>query len=197
MIISFDGLPGCIKHQIYAAVQEKSGKQIFLTRTDPNLHQAFIRNPKEHSFMYETNRLLSFSERYAESSGSKPLLIDSLYSLKNIYIDYLKHKEYLTDLEYSTFNRLYTQLYQEPQVIIYLFGTFENTYRRMKESVEHDRLNEYDYSEDEFKKLHYQFEWIYDINNCQIPIYKVSVEDDLDSIVRNIEEILKKIDILF
>lgn len=194
MIISFDGLPGCNKKQIYKAIEKKLGKKVFLTRPDSKLHQEFIKNPAQNSFIYETNRLLSFTEKYQQS---QTILVDSLYSLKNIYVDYLKHKEYLTDLEYSTFNRIYKQLYQEPQVIIYLFGTFENTYDRMKTNVEKDRSNKYDYSEDEFKKLHYQFEWIFDINNCQIPIYKVSVEDNIDSIVRNIEEILRKINTLF
>tara|TARA_R100001163_G_C5068402_1_gene208660 strand:- start:11298 stop:12113 length:816 start_codon:yes stop_codon:yes gene_type:complete len=271
MIISFEGLPGCRKNEIYNHLGTKLNLNILrMNDKDRALHHKFLKNPKENAFLYELNRLMSIVERTNEntvqnsqlntenslrSSSSGILLTDSInsetdliisntgpmgghtsaipscsspalpanpagealvvklsgnvfnpndqimtdssYSLRNVYIDYLKHCGWINEEEYSIFDRIYRSTYKVPQVMIYFFGSFENCYRRMLEEAKTDPENQYVYSEEEFKKLHYQYEWIFDTNNCQIPIYKVSVEDDIDSIIGNIKEILERIDILF
>lgn len=144
-------------------------------------------------------------------SRSKKILYDSLYSLKKVYVEFLTHQGWMNKYEYDTFMKFYYLLYTPPDVIIYFYGTFENAFNRMKQmsqqpiisSSENDNIQNdnqlirYNYSEEEFKKLHYQYEWVFDNNNCKIPIFKINVDDDLNVILNNIQAVLDKVDQVF
>jgi thymidylate kinase len=170
-----------------------------MRNVDPQLDQKFVNHPVRWAFTYETHRLLGLDELIntdlVENYNGNPdrqIIVDGMYSSRHVYANYLKHQEWITDREFTILDKLYKRLFTEPKVIIYLFGTFDNNFQRMSGGSGGDNK----YTEEEFKKLHYQFEWVFDTNNCQIPIYKVSVEDDLESIVGNIREILEKVDII-
>lgn len=302
MKISFEGLPGCRKKEIFQAIDQKFGYK-FNSSHDFNWHRRFLANPQKYSLTYELNRLIQFYHQFDnknqnkldpenssdkrnssdrknssdsekrnrldsgknKSDNTQHQLYDSLHSLKNVYVDYLVHQKWMNRSEYEVFMKFYRLLYVPPDIIIYFYGTFENTYRRMKNEVkesfsppdsidyltdhqlllnpinldpiellnreiileddlslisdddlqveeltqedllinekfshsEEDLLSEsyrYDYSKEEFKKLHYQFEWVFDNNNCRIPIFKVNIDDDLDVILNNLADILRKVE---
>ena len=132
----------------------------------------------------------------------KKVLYDSLYSIKKVYVEFMLYKKWMNKYEYDTFMKFYYLIYTPPDVIIYFYGTFENAFNRMKQMTYQtkktdNQLIRYEYSEEEFKKLHYQYEWVFDNNNCRIPIFKINVDDDLTIILNNIEAVLKKIDEVF
>jgi len=267
MKISFDGLPGCRKHEIFSAINKRFGLT-FQSSFDSEWHQRFLSDPTKYSLAYELNRLMSFYQQsdlflnihteqplinsdfkdYDEDNSdisdseysdeitdlnnldeddilnespekktfssnnllitttttvvnkptkTKKILYDSLYSLKKVYIEFLLHQGWLNKAEYDIFMKYYYLLYTPPDVIIYFYGTFENVFNRMKQMSHNNQLVIYNYSEEEFKRLHYSFEWAFNNNNCRIPIFKINVDDDLDVILNNIHAVLNKIDIVF
>jgi len=183
-MISIEGLPGCRKDEIYQALKEKHSLDV--NRSDTKEWQELlVSNPEKWILAYQMNRLITLNYQYS-GSGS---LYDSMYSIKKVYVEYLLRQNTLTTQEYDVFMRYYNLMFKAPDVIIYFFGTFENTYRRM---LEKSGSNHVSYSEEEFKQLHYQYEWVYDNNNCRIPIYKVNIDDKLDNILRNVVDIIEK-----
>ena len=195
MIISFEGLPGCRKDEIFKALHNL-GIHVNSTRhSDADFDQTFVITPTRWAFTYETNRLLGLDElintdlveNYNGLVADRHIIVDGLYSLRHVYANYIKHQNWITEREFNILDKMYKRLFTEPKILIYLFGNFDNNYQRTLVS------GEYKFSKEEFKKLHYQYEWVFDTNNCQIPIYKVSVEDDLESIVGNIREILQNL----
>ena len=197
MIISIEGLPGCRKREIYSRIEhELQVRVIRMSEQDREFHKRFLENPSKLGLVYEINRLLGICEQL-DIAEDQLVIVDSIFSLRNVYIYYLRDHGWLTDEEVATFERLYHRIMHIPKVMIYLFGSFEKSFERMRSEVKLEQDEQYEYDEEEFKKLHYQFEWVFDTNNCEIPIYKVSVEDDIDSIIRNFREIFDKISLIF
>ena len=187
MKISFEGLPGTQKDQIFQILTEQHGQ---LIKNSDNLewYNLFLSDPKKWALSYELNRLINFHYLHDNTESN---LYDSLYALKKVYVDYLLHQNIMTKHEYDTFMKYYRLLYTKPDVIIYFYGTFEKSFETSQESAK--KKGGYVYSEEEFKQLYYKYEWVFDNNNCSIPIYKVNVEDDINMILANVNEILQKI----
>jgi hypothetical protein len=178
---------------------EKTGIHIHSMRhVSPDLEQKFTSDPIKWSLTYQSHKMLGIDELINHDlvtnytgNPRRQVIVDDLYSMRHVYVNYLRRQDLITEPEFDILDKLYKRLFVEPKVIIYLFGTFDSNYKRML-----SESGELKYTKEEFKKLQYQFEWIYDTNNCHIPIYKISVEDSIESIVNNIREILEKIDII-
>lgn len=151
----------------------------------PEITQSMIKNPERFAFTSQMSYLINYHHFLRNQMGDL-ILVDSLYSLKHVYQEYLLKRKWISEAENQVFLMAEQDLIAQPDIIIYFYGTFDNTYQRMKDNGNR-------FSLDEFKDLHYHFEWTYDLNNCQIPIYKVNVDDSLPNIVRNVKAILDKI----
>lgn len=184
MKISFEGLPGTKKDQIFKILSDKG--LVIKSSEDDEWYHLFLSDPKKFALPYELNRLINFNYLHEEESP----LYDSLYALKKVYVDYLLHQNILTKYEYDLFMKYYRLLNVKPDIIIYFYGTFENSFQTATESAK--RKGGHVYSEEEFKQLYYKYEWVFDNNNCSIPIYKVNIEDELDVILNNVNDILEK-----
>ena len=199
MIISIEGLPGCKKDEIFKALHNLTGLNIHSMRhATADLESKFTSDPVRWSLAYQTHKMLGMDEMInhdlVENYTGNPkrqVIVDDLYSMRHVYVNFLRRQDMISEAEFVMLDKLYKRLFVEPKVIIYLFGTFDNNYKRML-----SESGEPKYNKDDFKKLQYQFEWIYDTNNCQIPIYKVSIEDSTESIVNNIRVILENIDVI-
>lgn len=185
--ISIEGLPGTKKQLILSALRNKLNKQIHPSY-DPEWHQTFLSDPEKYAFSYELNRLITLHHQYDDEVP----LFESAHAMKKVYIDFFLQKGYINQKEYEVFMKYYNELYQQPDIIIYFYGTFEPIFEASKQNALTNSLHLY--NQDDFKTLYYKYEWVFDTNNCLIPIYKVSIDDDLDQIIRNLEEILDKID---
>lgn len=186
-IISIEGLPGTKKQLILSALRNKLKKAIHPS-FDPEWHQNFLANPNKFAFSYELNRLITLHHQYEDTIP----IFESAHALKKVYVDFFVQKGYIDQKEYEVFMKYYHELYQQPDVIIYFYGTFEPVYENSKQNALTNSLHLY--SENDFKALYYRYEWVFDTNNCLIPIFKVNIDDDLEMILRNIEEIFDKID---
>ena len=180
-------MPGCRKGEIIKCLKDKFNLETNTT-DDPEWDHLFISDPKKNALGYELNKLINFN--YSYESGNK--LYDSLYALKKIYVEYLSHQGTMGKNDYDIFMKYYRLIYQQPDVIIYFYGTYENTFKRMNDTADKLKTDRHKYTNDEFNKLHFLYEWVFDNNNCRIPIFKVSVDDELPAILTNIKSILEK-----
>lgn len=185
MRISFEGLPGTKKDLIFEKLEDEGFK--IKSSNETEWHYLFLSDSKKFALPYELNRLINF--HYHHDDDSTPLY-DSLYALKKVYVEYLIHQNIMCKYEYDLFMKYYRLLNVKPDVIIYLYGTFEKSFKMTQESAR--KKGEYLYSEEEFKQLYYKYECVFDNNNCSIPIYKINIEDDLDMIMASVKEILAK-----
>jgi len=186
VMISIEGLPGTKKQLILSALTSKLDLKIHPS-FDPEWHQLFVSNPSKYALSYELNRLITLHHQYED----KTQIFESAHALKKVYVDFFMQKGYLDQKEYELFMKYYHELYQQPEIIIYFYGTYEPIFENSQNNAVINNLTIY--SPEDFKALYYKYEWVFDINNCFIPIYKVNIDDSLDHIVNNIEIIFDHI----
>jgi len=180
MIITVEGLPGCRKDEIFKAL-EQIGIHIHSTKSGIRAGLTGFSDEIQRFINLDEMITSDLVENYT-GSAKRLIWVDGMYSMRHVYANCLKHDKLISEQEYNLIDKLHKRLFNEPNIIIYLFGTFDSNFNRASESG-------LKYTEEEFKQLHYQYEWVFDTNNCHIPIYKVSIEDDLESIIGNIKAI--------
>ncbi len=189
MLISFDGLPGSQKKLIYLALEKHNVR--VKCQDDEITHTLFQSDLDKYSLAYEFDRLYKLNQQLLGDNKNEVIhCYDSFHSLREIYVELLYQKKHLDIYQMEVFQRYHDiLLLKKPDYIIYFFGMLDNTFKRTEKG---GLINSFD----DYKMLHYQYEWVFDITNCKIPMFKVSIEDDLENIVSNILHILRKIEMM-
>jgi Deoxynucleoside kinase len=181
MIISFEGLPSSRKAEIYDILYTKYGINVKRYKND-ELYKSYRTDIKKYVETYQYDRLQQLIIQY-EMEGH---IYNSLHSNGEVYLYLLQYQNIIDKVQADVLSRFYKLFYKPPTYIIYLYGDLEKCFNRMEKQ---DKI-----PLDEYKTLHYQYEWVFDITNCKIPVYKVNIDDTLDMIITNIVDILNKID---
>jgi hypothetical protein len=214
MIVSIEGLPGCRKTEIFKHFKDKFGIEV-LSNFNPKLHQLYLKDPGKYALSYELDRLIKIYEQHtkaeisiseeeevesddtsepAEKSTSTELterwphlqLFNTLHAYCEVYLHHLHHNSVMSKHDLEIVRKLHRLLYQPPDFVIYLYGNLSTCYER---SQKEQHVHKFD----EYKSLQYQYEWVFDVNNCRIPLFKVNVDDDFDKIMQNLCVILDKL----
>jgi thymidylate kinase len=199
MIISFEGLPGTYKTELYSALDK--GYHIKIKRyCDIAADNLFQSDPAKYSLTYELDRLKTIYKMFNENTDTNSsnniitrnngCYYDGLYALREVYVNSLKQRDFLDKYQMEVFQGYHELLMKKPDYIIYLYGNLDTSYKRAIANTDNKVFSDFD----DYKTLHYQYEWVFDITNCKIPMYKVTIEDDQDVVLENIVDILSKID---
>lgn len=203
MIISFEGLPGCRKTELFNElikyginVKKKGdgsldGNNAKLksggSSSSNNSSSSSGSSNGVGSINYlndEIGRLMKIFKSYKD----KGEYYSSTYSLKEVYVNHLYENKFITVDEFEAFNTIYNDLYVKPDYIIYLYGDINDGFVRYSNKKRNKK--NFIKTMDDYVKLYRRFEWVFDMNNNKIPIFKVCVDDTIQSILSNVLSIL-------
>ena len=185
MKITFEGLPGTRKDEIFLWLKKNMEINIPI-QNNIEWDQLYLTDQSKYALGYYFDKLINLYYQFENQDSSK--FFNSIYAFKKVYLEILLHHNTITQYEYDLFMKYYRLMYQKPDIIIYFFGTFENSYQRALENAQQNKTHIY--SQEEFKQLYYQYESVFDNDNCNIPIFKVNIDDSFKYVTQNLKEII-------
>jgi len=148
------------------------------------LTQKYQSDMKRYSLAYNLQQLHNYIHTPHETGGIH-IFEGSPYTLKKVYCDLLYEKNCFDADEYRIYNIYSDTLGWTPDVIIYLYCDPNVCYERnIKRKCLYSPNIEY------LKDIHFKYEITCDEVNCSIPIYKINAQENSNSVIRNLTDII-------
>lgn len=160
----------CSGKTFYLKLLEKAGYNV--NYEQPMDFHNYCNDIQRYSINYHVQQIYKYPH-YSTIDNEVQLFENSPYILKNVYGELLCKKNYFDINEYDTEN-----------IIIYLFCIPNVCYERSKNK--NQRL-----SLDYLNQLHIKYEILCDEINCPLTLYKINSQEDSESVLNNIIEIIK------
>ena len=150
-----------------------------------DITKKFALDSKRYSLGYHLRQLQNCLDSTYKSNEIH-IFESSPYSFKNIYGELLLEKGEFDVDEYKIYEKYVDSYGWVPDVIIYLFCNPIVCYER------HNLLGS-GISLNYIKDLHLRYEIVYDELNCPVKLYKVNSQEDEETVLSNLKDILSRV----
>jgi len=176
----------CSGKTFYLKLLEQKGYHVhYIDQIDQSeLTRKYHADMKRYSLGYNLQQLYNYTH-YPHENEEIHLFENSPYTLKNVYCDLLYEKNCFDEDEYRIYNNYTDRLGWVPDIIIYLYCNPNVCYERNV-----GRNFPYSPSIEYLKDLHLKYEITCDELNCPITIYKINAQEDSQSVIDNIMDII-------